>query len=158
MRAGNLQPEGEPGKRWLCLAASLPLATRKGRDQVLFSSIAGPVPGAGRWRGRASPSSGHGSRSWARRNAPPGGSEFPFRWGWGVGGSVQSLRCKAGGGWEGVSLLPQCLPPEALVSSLSPPSTVIRPGRAGRSRSRQLARIGYIDPSPLPARRFEDPE
>lgn len=59
-RVGNLQPEGEPGKRWLCRAASLPLAARKERDQVLLSSIAGPVPGAGRWRGLVPLSSPHG--------------------------------------------------------------------------------------------------
>lgn len=60
-RVGNLQLEGEPGKRCLCGAASLPLAATERRDQVLLSSIAGPVPGAGRcWRGLAPPSSRHG--------------------------------------------------------------------------------------------------
>lgn len=60
-RVGNLQLEGEPGKRCLCGAASLPLAATEKRDQVLLSSIAGPVPGAGRcWRGLAPPSSRHG--------------------------------------------------------------------------------------------------
>lgn len=79
-RVGNLQLEGEPGKRWLCRAASLPLAARKGLGQVLLSNTAGPVPGAGRWRGLAPLSARHGSQGWARRNTPPGGSEFPFRW------------------------------------------------------------------------------
>lgn len=73
-RVGNLQLEGEPGKRWLCRAASLPLAVRKELGQVLLSSTAGPVPGAGRWRGLALSSARHGSQGWARRNTPPGGS------------------------------------------------------------------------------------
>lgn len=91
-RVGNLQLEGELGKRWLCRAASLPLAARKGLGQVPISSTAGPVPGAGRWRGLAPPSPRHGLQGWGRRNAPPGGSEFPFRW----ESSFHSLRCQMG--------------------------------------------------------------
>jgi hypothetical protein len=113
-RVGNLQLEGEPGKRCLCGAASLPLAATERRDQVLLSSIAGPVPGAGRcWRGLAPPSSRHGLTGWARRNAPPGGSEFPFRW-----GKRRSKPALQGGGREGVSLLLRCLPAAARGSPL----------------------------------------
>ena len=99
-RVGNLQLEGEPGKHWLCRAASLQLAARKRLGQVLLSSIAGPVPGAGHWRGLAPPSPRHRLRGWTRRNAPPRGSEFPFRW----GSSFQSLCCKVGGEGRGASV------------------------------------------------------
>lgn len=116
-RVGNLQPEGEPGKCCLCGAASLPLAATKRRDQVLLSSVAGPVPGAGRcWRGLAPPSSRHGLTDWARRNAPPGGSEFPFRWGkrrskacaarWGAGGGVALASVSSRSGARLASPLP----------------------------------------------------
>lgn len=127
-RVGNLQLEGEPGKRWLCRAASLPLAARKGLGQVLLSNTAGPVPGAGRWRGLAPLSARHGSQGWARRNTPPGGSEFPFRW-----TVFKSLRCQveAGRGWgcskESVALASGVFPRRRR----SPPSPVTRPGRAG---------------------------
>lgn len=110
-RVGNLQPEGEPGERGLCPAASLPLAARKRLSQVLLSSIAGPVPGAGRWL--APPSPRHRLRGWARRNAPPGGSEFPFR----CGSSFSKLVLQGGEGGWGVPLWLQCLPAEKLGSS-----------------------------------------
>lgn len=97
-RVGNLQLEGDPEKRWLCRAASLQLAVRKGLGQVLLSSIAGPVPGAERWRGFAPSSPRHGLQGSVRRNAPPGGSEFPFRW----GSSFQSLCGEVEGGGKGV--------------------------------------------------------
>ena len=143
-RVGNLQLEGEPGKRWLCRAASLPLAARKGLGQVLLSNTAGPVPGAGRWRGLAPLSARHGSQGWARRNTPPGGSEFPFRW-----TVFKSLRCQVEGGrgWgcsgESVALASGVFPRRRR----SPPSPVTRPGRAGCPRSRQLVLIRCLDPS-----------
>lgn len=122
-RVGNLQLEGEPGERWLCPAASLPLAARKRLSQVLLSSIAGPVPGAGRWL--APPSPRHRLHGWARRNAPPGGSEFPFR----CGSSFSKLVLQGGEGGgcrSGFSVFPQ----RSWVP-LTPPSPVARPGRAG---------------------------
>lgn len=154
VRVGNLQLEGELEKLWLCRAASLQLAVRKGLGQVLLSSIAGPVPGAGRWCGLAPPSPRHRLQGWARRNAPPGGSEFPFRW----GSSFQNLCCKVAGQKGGrVSLLLQCLPGAVLGSSF-PSLTVARPRRADSPRSRQLALIGCLDPSSLWACLFEDPK
>lgn len=134
-RVGNLQLEGEPGKRWLCRAASLLLAARKGLGEVLLSSTAGPVPGVGRWRGLPLPSPRHGSQGWARRNAPPGGSEFPFRW----GSSFQSLSCQVGGGGSGG----ECRSSFSVFLQWrsvrrSPPSPFARPGRSGSPRSRQL--------------------
>lgn len=143
-RVGNLQPEGESGKRWLCRAASLPLAARKGLGEVQLSGAAGPVPGAGRWRGLAPLSARHGSQGWARRNTPPGGSEFPFRC-----TVFKSLRCQVEGGrgWgcsgESVALASGVFPRRRR----SPPSPASRPGRAGCPRGRQLVLIRCLDPS-----------
>lgn len=45
-RVGNLQLEGEPGKRWLCRAASLPLSSEEGARSSSAQQHCRPCPGS----------------------------------------------------------------------------------------------------------------
>lgn len=156
-REGNLQPEGEPGERRRCPAASLPPAAGRALRQVLLSSIAGAVPGAGRWRRLAAPPlPPHRLPGWPRSNAPPGRSEFPFR----GGSSFQRLCCqvgRVGGRRGGVALAFRVCPPRGWVPR-PPPAPVARPGKGWQvPRSRQLALTSQppgslASPPPAPRR------